>query len=977
MAARAEDHPDDRVVRVDRALPFGAAVQTALRHAPAAVENEWLWLLAQDTAPAERALAALLRSVQIAPSVVVAGPKLLNWDRPDFLREFGQTMTRMGARRQLEAEEYDQQQHDTQVDTMSVGPAGMLVNRALWEALGGFDPALPVYDDGLDFGVRARLAGYRVALAADARVRYARDGVAGPRDLRKSSARRRGARQSRTAALHRRMVYAPAGVVWLHWLSLVPLAVLRSLWRLVQKQPGLIPGELAAAFVVAFTPARVASARRRIRARRRVGWDVIRPLRVSLADDRRQRALQREIMHERRGTRRLEAHFLTSGGLGVFLAAALVGVVLGWRYVTSGALVGGGLLPLSGTVEGLWQSASYGLRDPLGSVVGPADPFALVLAVLGTLAAWAPSVGVVLLVVAAPALAALGAWYLAAELSDRPAARAFAALAWALAPVLLVDLADGRLAAVLVHLLLPWLAMAAVRVRRSWPAAGVVALLTAVVLACAPSLAPVAVVVWAGGIVLALVTAPRALPRVLWTIVPALALYVPLAVVRIRSSDPLALLLDPGVAVPGVAAHPANLLLGLPAAGWSGWETVVALVPGVAVPAWLPVVVLAAPLALLALLAVALPGSRRAVVALVVALLGLAAAALAVGVSLTTVGGEPVWLWPGPALSVYWGGLVLAAASALSALGRVGRPLTVVAVAALALLVAPIGVATVAGWVPVRPDAGTLPAVVRAAALGAPDVGTLVVSPLGDGSVAGGVVRGAGPTLDEQSTLLQGAQEPTPAERTEADLIGRLSTEQSGPVGEDLRDLGVAFILLSDSGDSAQAAATEARFRAALDARDELEAAGQTDRGVLWRVVGAQLGSGPADPAPVPDGVAAGIWVATGAALLIALWIALPTTPVRDRPPRAARRRRGASAAGAVDASGAARTRPDSPGPEAPDRDAPAAVGGAGPEADAFGLEEDEFPGERGRLGEPDHFAEIGPSAVADASAEPDGEERR
>ena len=887
--------PADRIVRLERPASFGQAVQAALRQVPPPVEGEWLWLLAQDTAPEPGALEALLRTVQVAQSVAVAGPKLLNWDRPDHIREFGQTMTRFGARRQLEAEEYDQAQLDGQVDTLAVGPAGMLVDRGLWATLEGFDPALPVYDDGLDFGVRARLAGYRVALSAAARVRYRRDGVAGPRDTRRPSARRRGERQSRAAELHRRLAYAPAGVVWLHWLSLVPLAVLRSLLRLLQKEPGLIPGELAAAFQVAFTPGRTAEARRRIAAHRRTGWDVIRPLRIGLGDDRRRRAMQREIIHERLGTRRVEANFLTTGGLTVLLTGMVVGGLLCWRYLGGGPLSGGALLPLSDSIGALWQNASYGTRDTLSSVVAPADPFALVLALLGSLAPWLPSLVVVAILAAAPALAGLGAWYFACELSERTAPKVFTGLAWAIAPVLVLDVSGGRLPALLVHLILPWLAIAALRVRRSWPAAGTAGLLLAFVLACAPSLLPVAAAAWGAGIVLSLVWGGRALLRVIWIAVPAAALLLPLALYRLSTAGPaglVELLADPGVAVPGGAGSSLQLLLGSPGTGWAGWSGVMVQLGGVmpwlgtagSVPAIVVVAVLVAPLAVLAVLAVALPGGSRATVALIVALLGLSGAVLDAHLAVASSGGEPVWLWPGAALSVYWGGLVVAASCAVSALARAARPVATVVLLLLTILIVPAASALVIGQVPVQAGVQQVPAVVRAAALSSPQVGTLVIQRRDDGSLSAGVVRGTGLTLDQQSTVLSTGVEPTAAELALADAVGTLSSAQSGPVGDRLAQLGVAFILLQGQDDA---------FRAALDARPELQAAGSTNGDLLWRVSAAALDSTPQQPAAVQPSTASWIWALTAVSLLIGLWVALPTTPVRDRPPRGLGSRRG------------------------------------------------------------------------------------
>ncbi|MFP3435580.1 hypothetical protein SB781_38110, partial [Paraburkholderia sp. SIMBA_061] len=82
--------------------------------------------------------------------------------------------------------------------------------------------------------------GFRVTLVAHARVAIAGDGLAGPNLSPKWSVRRRLAGERRRAQLHRRMAYAPGWTVPLHWLTLVPLAILRGLVRLLRKEPGSI-----------------------------------------------------------------------------------------------------------------------------------------------------------------------------------------------------------------------------------------------------------------------------------------------------------------------------------------------------------------------------------------------------------------------------------------------------------------------------------------------------------------------------------------------------------------------------------------------------------------------------------------------------------------------------------------------------------------------------------------------------------------
>ncbi|WNY34719.1 hypothetical protein Q9Q99_05800 [Curtobacterium flaccumfaciens] len=260
---------------------FGDAVRQGERSAPPAATDEpvdeWLWILGHDNAPAPTALADLLGAVEIAPSVVVAGPKLVADDDPSLIRAFGESMTRFGRSIVLVQDELDQGQHDRNTDVLGVTAGGMLVRRSVWNELGGFDPALPDVDAALDFSVRVRLAGHRVALVPEARVTSA-----GPIEEfgRKRVSEARRVRMHRQAQLHRRMTYAPVALVWLHWLTLVPFAVGRALGHLVAKHPAAVVPELSAAFAVAFGGG-TGRARKNLARTKQLGWAAVEPLRVS------------------------------------------------------------------------------------------------------------------------------------------------------------------------------------------------------------------------------------------------------------------------------------------------------------------------------------------------------------------------------------------------------------------------------------------------------------------------------------------------------------------------------------------------------------------------------------------------------------------------------------------------------------------------------------------------------------------------
>src|SRR6218665_2301624 len=170
-----------KVVLIPPWVSFGAAVRSAERVLDAPTSDaDSLWLLTEDSAPQPSALAMLLGSLETSKSVVISAPKLVQWDQPDRIALFGRSMTRLGPAGPLVADELDQGQDDDVSEVLGVNPAGMLIRQTVWRELDGFDPALPIVDDGLDLAIRARLAGYRVEMVPLARVEFAQNGVGGP-----------------------------------------------------------------------------------------------------------------------------------------------------------------------------------------------------------------------------------------------------------------------------------------------------------------------------------------------------------------------------------------------------------------------------------------------------------------------------------------------------------------------------------------------------------------------------------------------------------------------------------------------------------------------------------------------------------------------------------------------------------------------------------------------------------------------------
>jgi hypothetical protein len=422
---------------------------------------------------------------------------------------------------------------------------------------------------------------------------------------------------------------------------------------------------------------------------------------------------------------------------------------------------------------------------------------------------------------------------------------------------------------VLLHLLLPWLVLATLEGARSWSASAAASLLFAAATACAPVLAPallLAVVAWA-------FARPRGFIRVIGIPIPAIALFAPLVVAQLLRGNPLGVLADPGASVAFPDASGWQLLIGLPSAASDGWG---ALATALGLPGGLGVLapaLLLAPLAAIALLALFLPGSRRAIPAAIIALLGLVTAVASAQVAVATSGADLVTPWPGTGLSLYWLGLVGAAVVALDALGSarvvVGIAVLLTAGAAVIPLLAgpPLGTSAVA-----KSDARLLPALVTAEATAHPGVGTLVLDPQQDGSVAAVVERGVGTTLDKTSTLWSTRRTVDASARSLATLAGNLSSRSGFDPVRGLAAFRVEFVLLPAA--EGGATAVHQRVAEALDATPALVPVGDTPVGTLWRVV--SYADAP-DQGTALTKPAIGILIGQSLVVAFALLLAIPT----------------------------------------------------------------------------------------------------
>jgi GT2 family glycosyltransferase len=717
---------------------------------------DWIWLLHDDAAPAPEALAELLHAVERAPSVTVAGCKQLDWHAERRLIDVGLSTSRWAERLTLiDADELDQGQYDGRSDTFAVNSAGMLVRRDIWEELRGFDPALPGSGDDVDFCWRNRLAGHRVVVVPSARMFHVSHR---PHALGNATA-------ARKAQVYLRLKHAAGWKVPLHAAG----ALLGSLFKLVLsiavKDPGYGFSQLLATFAGLGRPAAVIRGRRTAARTRRIRRSVMKGLQTP----RREVWAHRRSLIEALGADDLgdgltgpdpladqptgdaddfaaiatpERGWVGNGALLAVLITTAVSLAGLLSLFRAPAVSGGALIPVSVRLSEIWNHASTWWISLGAGLPGHGDPFGYLLWVLGVLGAGDANGAVGWLLILAMPLSALGAWFAAGALTRRRRLRLAAALVWAGAPALQVALNQGRLGALLAHVMIPVLVLALLRAtgtaaghgvhavpapgqRRltpapaarpgvngtpSWTAAAAAGLALAVVTAAAPSLlVPSVVIIALCGMLLG-----RRGRTVWWALLPSLALFLPFAFSVL--DRPRALLADPGMPLGFDAAPLWQQALGQPLSfdagagltGLSAFGGPAAGSAGLAGAPWalLLALLLGLPVLLLALAALFMP--RRVVLAgrtwtarglWAAALLMLAGGWLAGHVASGASADVLVTPFPGPAVSAaafaLLGAALIAAEGLLDAADRAagtGLARTILlrgtAVAAMTLLLA-------------------------------------------------------------------------------------------------------------------------------------------------------------------------------------------------------------------------------------------------------------------------------------------------
>ncbi len=846
------------VFGMDRQAGYGAAIAHALRHraantnvpGPAGLaagdRTEWVWLLHDDCEPAPDALEQLLRGAAEARSSAVLGPKVMDWADRRVLLEAGVTIDGAGRRiTGVEPREVDQGQHDGDRDVMAVSSAGMLVRRDVWDQVGGFDPAMPLLRDDVNFCWRVHAAGHRVRVITDAIV-YHLEATA--RNRRTPSAAPRPRRMDRHNALLTLLANLPLGPALSALASNLVLSTLRTVFFLLAKRPRAALDEFTGVTSVLGHPLQLAAARRRRARGRRAAYSRLRGDLPPGHSIRRLAEFAASVFYTSTQIDTAGSHhatddpadddyMLVDNGFaqrilthpGVLLVAGLTVVTLiaERSLLSAGTLSGGALTPAWGGASGLWHEYLQGFHPAGIGSASSTPPYVAVIAALATVLGGKPWLAIDVIMIGCIPLAGLSAYLAARRVTGSVLVRVWAAAAYALIPVGMGAVAAGRFGSAVVFALIPLIAVLASRIFTEGPRrARRAAWATGLVIAIAAAFVPLIWVVAVLAALLAAVVFRRSGRGMLLNlgitavVPPVLLLPWTLEV----ATHPSLLFLEAGNKVPGLAtaALPARSLLLLSPGG-----------PGLP-PFWVT-----AGLVLAALAALLLTARRFLVMAgWSVALLSLLVSVAVSRMLLTTDdASKRVVGWPGIPLAIAAAGLVLAAVVAADALpgqiagGRWRRPAGLgVLILAAAACAAPLLAA--GSWVAsgVRGPVGgaaapVLPPFVSVSSDNGLRPRTLVLR-AEHGTITYEVLRGADPLLGATDLA-----QPPAAQRTLDAVVSTLAAPGGGDAqdqGQALSALGIGYVLLPGSGNGALAGT--------LGNVADLRPVSRTSAFQLWRV---------------------------------------------------------------------------------------------------------------------------------------------
>lgn len=539
-------------------LPFlltsESQVRAIVQGLSSQAKPDWVWLLSYDSCPDPNVLKSLATKAEVSPSAAVVAPKLVDWDHPRIIREYGQSLSFSGKVFSLVENEMDQGQFDTVTDVLGASMVGSLIETdALLEHLSS--PS-PIAAKGLEIGLSSWSSGRRVLLEPGAKVRITQD------HLPLGAKPRLGAEfAKKQSSAYLSLITKPLPVLIIAWIFLPATALVASIRHLVTKKPNLVIAEFLSWVWSWLRLPRIVAGHRRIRAKGQLAnLSQLRATREQIKIRSRKRFS--EIPMAAPG----EQSVGLFGGTWAWLLPLLL--LLNYRlWPTSDAVLGGSLLPASADLRNLFEATQSGLV--------PADPFNWWLLLLGSLSFWQPSLGIAVFLLIAPLLGFAGAWNLLSIITPSNAIRSLGALVYGLSPLFGSALASVSFSEVSAIAILPWFLFSFARllVSNASPRAWRWSAWSGILLAIISVVSPVLFLVLVPALLVLAISKWRRSGYVLWVLLPAVVINFEY-VVFLLQRQPLAVLVSPGFPIAPVQV--------LDVFAQFGWALILLLPPAVA-----------------------------------------------------------------------------------------------------------------------------------------------------------------------------------------------------------------------------------------------------------------------------------------------------------------------------------------------------------------------------------------------------------
>lgn len=461
-------------VRTTEARGFAQGANEALETVAGA---PFLVFLHDDTICDPAALRLLVEEAYRSNAAIV-GPKVVDVERREILREVGWSVDRFGVpHSDVERDELDQEQHDGVRDVFFVTSICMLVRADLFGELGGFDVDVDPGAAELDVCWRAQLAGARVLVAPDASVaHYEADPIA---DQDPNLVARHRVRAFLTSTSAVRLLWIAPVALLMHLVEAIVFVVRRRRGR---------AGTLVNAWV--WNARHLGSlilARRRAQGARAVPDREISAL--QFRGSARVAAYMATSLHAEDRVRAISQRGRTvadSAGLrfrsvrGLVLVGLIAVALIGARDLLIGRVASVGQLAPWPGVGDLWRAFTSEWRyADLGSQV-PAPPLLALVAGIRVMLLGAGELGRSLLIAGAIPAAIVGAQRLGRRVAGPGWPGAIAAIVYGLIPLPRTAIETGRFGPLMLYVAAPFVALAMFQlgglISHRWPRRRIVVL---------------------------------------------------------------------------------------------------------------------------------------------------------------------------------------------------------------------------------------------------------------------------------------------------------------------------------------------------------------------------------------------------------------------------------------------------------------------------------------------------------------------